>query len=339
MAMKYLRNSWYQIGWSGDAPVGGLFARTIMDVPLVVWRSNAGGLCAWLDRCPHRFAPLSAGTVSDNVLVCGYHGLAFDRMGACAHNPHGATSSALRVETFPTLERHGAIWVWMGQADRADATLLPDLSFIDETPEDMRIITTLPTAANYQLVSDNVLDLSHLDYLHPTTVGGMMKGATCKSRVDAEKIIVEWTAKDGLTPSGLKAMVPEGRCDVYHKLTWRPPGLMVLSTTVVAAGSSPQPINERLTLHNVTPESGTTTHYFVCSTRRFAPGNADITAKIRAALMKAFVEEDKPMIEKQQARMGTADLWSLKPALLKTDSGAVWARRKLDALIEAETDV
>lgn len=296
------------------------------------------GLCAWLDRCPHRFAPLSAGTVSDGVLVCGYHGLAFNREGACAHNPHGATSSALRVETFPTLERHGAIWVWMGQADRADATLLPDLSFIDETREDMRIITTLPTAANYQLPSDNVLDLSHLDYLHPTTVGGMMKGATCKSRVDADKIIMEWTAKDGHTPSGLKAMVPEGRCDVYHKLTWRPPGLMVLSTTVVAAGASPKPIDERLTLHNVTPESDTTTHYFVCSTRRFAPGDDEITAKIRGAPMKAFVEEDKPMIEKQQARMGTADLWSLKPVLLKTDSGAVWARRKLDALIEAEAD-
>jgi vanillate O-demethylase monooxygenase subunit len=289
-----------------------------------------------MDRCPHRFAPLSAGAVSDNTLVCGYHGLAFDRAGACARNPHGATPSALRVETFPTLERHGAIWIWMGQGDRADPALLPDLSFIDDTPDDTRIIATLPTAANYQLLSDNILDLSHLDYVHPTTLGGMMTGATSRNQVNANEIVMEWIAKDAHTPSGLKPMVPEGRCDVYQKLTWRPPGLMVLSTTVVAAGTSPEPINERLTLHNVTPESDMATHYFVCSTRRFARGSVEITASIRAALMKAFVEEDKPMLEKQQERMGTADLWSLKPTLLKTDSGAVWARRKLDALIKAE---
>lgn len=317
-------------------PAEGLLARTILDVPLVLWRSNTGELSACMDRCPHRFAPVSAGKVSDSRLVCGYHGLAFDRTGVCAHNPHGARTSALRVQTFPTLERHGAIWVWMGKVDRADATLLPDLSFIDETPEDLRIVATLPTAANYQLLSDNILDLSHLDFLHPSTLGGMMTDAACNSHVKGDEVVMEWTAKDAQTPNGFKAMVPEGRCDVYQKLTWRPPGLMLLSTTVVPAGATPQPVNERLTLHNVTPESATTTHYFVCSTRRFAPGNADVTAKIRAALMKAFVEEDKPMLEKQQVRMGTADFWSLSPALLKVDLGAVRARRKLEALIEAE---
>lgn len=319
-------------------PAGGLLARTMLEVPLVVWRSDTGEPAACLDRCPHRFAPLSAGNVAGKELVCGYHGLAFDRAGACARNPHGAATSALRVETFPILDRHGALWVWMGEAARADAAALPDLSFIDETPEDMRILATVPTAANYQLLSDNILDLSHLDYLHPTTLGGMMTDAVSRSHVDTDSVVMEWIAKDAQTPDGFKAMVPEGHCDVRQKLTWRPPGLMVLSTTVVAAGSTPQPVNERLTLHSLTPESDTTTHYFVCSTRRFAPGNTAVTAMIRAALMKAFVEEDKPMIEKQQARMRTADLWSLRPALLKVDVGAVQARRKLDALIAAEAN-
>lgn len=317
-------------------PAGGLLARTVLDIPLVVWRGNGGELGTCVDRCPHRFAPLSAGTVSEGLLTCGYHGLAFDRQGKCARNPHGSRTSALHVEAYTAVERHGAIWIWMGQKERADAAKVPDLSFIDETPVDMRILATVPTAANYQLLADNILDLSHLDYLHPSTLGGMMTDAACKSRVEGNGVFMEWTAKDAVTPGGFKAMVPEGRCDVYQKLRWRAPGTMLLSTTVVAAGATPKAIDERLTLHNLTPESAVRTHYFVCSTRRFAPGDAEVTAKIKAALMKAFVEEDKPMIERQQARMGTDDLWSLRPTFLKIDSGAVQARRKLQTLIEAE---
>ncbi|MGZ8335963.1 MAG: aromatic ring-hydroxylating dioxygenase subunit alpha, partial [Allosphingosinicella sp.] len=77
--------------------------------------------------------------------------------------------------------------------------------------------------------------------------------------------------------------------------------------------------------------------YFVCSTRRFLLDDAGFSAMLHQALVRAFTEEDKPMLEKQQARMGTTDLWALGPILLKVDAAAVRVRRKLDKLIELES--
>ncbi|MFX5351247.1 hypothetical protein ABTD19_17620, partial [Acinetobacter baumannii] len=85
----------------------------------------------------------------------------------------GPVVAALSVRAFPVVERHGAIWVWTGDAAKADPAVLPNLSSIDETPPLARITGYMPTAANYQLLSDNILDLSHADYLHPDTLGGI----------------------------------------------------------------------------------------------------------------------------------------------------------------------
>jgi vanillate O-demethylase monooxygenase subunit len=77
----------------------------------------------------------------------------------------------------------------------------------------------------------------------------------------------------------------------------------------------------------------------MCSTRRFLVDDEAFSAMLRATLTQAFENEDKPMLEKQQQRMGTDDLWALTPVLLGIDTAAVQARRMLDRLIanEAET--
>lgn len=334
--MRYLRNCWYQAGWSEELEAGRLLTRTILEEPIVLWRNGDNSLAALVDRCPHRFAPLSAGSLSDGEIACGYHGLVFRGDGRCTRNPHGPVTCAMKITSFPVVERHGIIWLWMGDPEREDPGLIPDLSFIDETPPAARIYAYMPTTANYQIIVDNILDLSHLDYVHPETLGGMMTGAACDVQSGGDEILVEWRAHDAETPIGFKAMVPEGKCDVRIKVTWQAPGLIVLDNAVTATGKEPDHDDHRLTLHNMTPESQTKTHYFMCTTRRFAVDDAGVTEQLRTALMRAFVEEDKPMLEKQQARMGNAEFWSLKPILLKIDSGAVRVRRKLDALITAE---
>lgn len=334
--MAFLLNCWYQVGWSDDLRPGESLARTVIGQPLILWRSNEGEISALSDRCPHRFAPLSAGKVEGKSVVCGYHGLAFGADGKCIANPHGAATSALKVRSYPTVEKHSALWVWMGDADLADASELPDLQFIDDTPASARITMSLPTAANYLLIADNILDLTHLDFIHPTTLGGLMNGAETKARSDDRSVHMEWIAKNVTVPTGLKAMVPDKKGDVTYILDWYPPGMMVLNVIATPVGVQPTPINERLTFHNVTPETEMSTHYFVCSTRRFAVHNEEVTEAIRAVLKKAFVEEDKPMIEKQQERMGARDFWALKPALLPIDTGAVRMRRIMTNLISEE---
>jgi len=334
--MTWLRNAWYQAGWSSELAADAPLVRTILDDPILFYREASGSVAAVLDRCPHRFAPLSAGRVAAGEVTCGYHGLAFDFTGACTRNPHGPVTSRMRVRAYPVVERHAAIWIWMGDPGAVDESKLPDLGFIDATPESARISGYMPTRANYQLMADNILDLSHADYLHPDTLGGMMTNAKSRTWEEGDTVTAEWLAEACTPPPAFRAMVRDGLADIWTQVVWSPPALMVLGTAAKPAGVRRTGGDEAYTLHNMVPETMTTTHYFFCSTRSFLTDDAEFSALLRAAITQAFRDEDKPMLEKQQARMAGHDFWALDPILLPIDAGAVRARRKLDALIAKE---
>jgi len=335
--MTWLRNTWYQAGWSADVVDITPLVRTILDEPILFYRSGDGSLAALLDRCPHRFAPLSAGCIRDEIIRCAYHGLAFGTDGQCVDNPHGAITSAMRVKSYPVAERHSAIWIWMGDAEKADPALIANLSFIDETPESARIYDYMPTAAGYELLVDNIMDLSHADFLHPSSIGGIMVGARSKSREDGDKIVAEWLALDCDPPPAFRPSVaPATRADIWTEVIWSAPALMVLGTAAMPAGKARTPDDGSYTLHNMTPESDTKTHYFICSTRRFLVDDADFSAMLRSALLHAFGNEDKPMLELQQSRIGSSSFWELNPILLPIDAAAIRVRRMLAKLIDRE---
>src|ERR1700761_672315 len=129
----YLRNAWYVAAWSDSLGDGQVLARTIMDEPIVLYRKADGGIAAVEDRCPHRFAPLSMGKVVDGDRIqCPYHGLEFDGSGACVKNPHGTKNipPRARVKSYPVLEKHKAVWIWMGERP-ADPAKIPDFSVLD----------------------------------------------------------------------------------------------------------------------------------------------------------------------------------------------------------------
>ena len=336
--MTFLRNAWYQAAWSEEVTASSPLARTLLDIPLLLFRLGGDGVGALHDRCPHRFAPLSAGRIEGGTVTCGYHGLAFNANGDCVRNPHGGITKAMHVRHFPAAERHKAVWVWFGdQPARPDD--IPDLSFIDATPAKATISSYMRVAANYRLLSDNILDLSHADYLHPGSLGGIMTGAKTTITTMGEKIRVVWDAVNCDAPPAYRAMVPPPtKADIWTEVLWSAPAVMVLGTVATPNGVRRTPMDEAYTLHCMTPESATSSHYFMCSTRRFRVDDEGFSAMLRGALTHAFEQEDKPMLEKQQQRMGTDDLWSLKPVLLGLDSAAVQARRILDNLIAKERD-
>lgn len=333
----WLHDCWYQAGWSDDLAEGAILTRTILSQPLLLFRDSEGRPATLLDRCPHRFAPLSAGRLAGGVIECGYHGLAFGGSGACVRNPHGPVTKSMCARNYPTIERYDAIWVWMGDAEGADPAQIPDLSFIDDTPEVARVSGYMPTAANYQLLADNILDLSHTDYLHPQTLGGMMTGAKATTREQGDRVIVEWFVPDCEPSVAYCKLAPPGtRIDKWIEVNWSPPGILVLRTATIPAGTLRQEKDITTTVHSLTPETAISTHYFYCNVRRFLIDDHDFDESFRAIVARAFGEEDKPMLEAQQARMGTDELWSLKPLLLPIDNAAVRARRRLEALIRAE---
>ena len=168
---RFLKNAWYMVAWAEEVPPSGLLARTICEQPLVIYRSDQDQLACLLDRCPHRFAPLSMGRLEGRSLRCGYHGVKFGPDGRCEENPHGTLVSALSVRAFPIVERHKILWTWLGEAKDADPARIPDLGFIDHAPSTALITGYLPTGANHLLLVDNILDLTHADYLHPESLG------------------------------------------------------------------------------------------------------------------------------------------------------------------------
>ncbi len=343
----YLKNAWYVAAHAGEL-AGGPLGRTLLDEPIVLYRASSGAPAALQDRCPHRFAPLSRGRIRGDDLECGYHGLRFNATGACAHNPHGPIPPRARVRAYPAIERYGYVWYWPGDPSRADPDLLPKFPFLAD-PEHFAVTPGyLRVQANYQLIVDNLLDLSHALFLHPHFA---VPGQTVEQQLQAisTKTVTEGSAVTALrtrvavppnAPTreifGFKA---EDLVDSRTHMTWYPPALLSFDLGACLTGT---PESEGLCIpqaHLITPETELTSHYFFAATRNMRRDDPVAGRKLFDMLDLAFRQQDEPMIEAVQRSMGpTGDLDSLQPILLRTDAAPVMARRTLQRLIADEQE-
>jgi phenylpropionate dioxygenase-like ring-hydroxylating dioxygenase large terminal subunit len=336
---SYLRNTWYMAAWADEVEADKPLARTLLDEPILFFRTGSGEINALLDRCPHRFSPLSLGIVEGDRVTCRYHGLQFDGSGACVENPHGPLAAGLKVRAYPVVEAYRAIWIWAGDPARADPSTLRDLSFLDDAPETAFNSGYLLGQGHYQLFVDNILDLTHTDFLHPNTLGG---GSITRTPAEIEQrpdgvIALSWHPKNEVPTPVLSRRLPEGtRVDSWTEVEWTAPGIMTMSTGAVPTGTPREAGENTQNVHIMTPETQTTTHYFFASTRDFLLDDVAFNEQVRRSRSAIFSTEDAPMIAGQQSRMGDADFWSLRPALLSIDRGAVLARRRMDTMIAAE---
>jgi len=298
---------------------------------VLLMRTEKGDVAAMGNICPHRFASLSDGRFEAGVVECPYHGLRFNMSGQCIHNPHGdgVIAERARVPSYPLVERYGALWIWPGKAEVADPAAIPDLSFLDAVPPSERGSAYLRPKANYQLLCDNILDLSHIDFIHRTSLGtaGELTSAKARARLRNDVVTVEWSFAG-------KGMVKERGIRAYDEgqfrfiVTWYPAGVMVLSIESTPVGSDVA-TTARNAVHIMTPETDRSTHYF------FEGGVPERKQLVEASL-KIFEEEDSAMLEQVQKNMGNRDFWALEPLILANDSGAVLARRTLQRLIRLE---
>jgi len=304
----WLRNCWYVAAWSSELSAEAIIARNVIDQALVLYRKDDGTVVAMEDRCCHRLAPLSKGRREGDDLRCMYHGLKFAPDGRCIEIPGQPSIPAkARVRTFPVAERGAWIWIWMGEADKADPATLPDS--VAESDRGWRIaIGHLDYVADYQLINDNLLDLSHLSFTHENTLGrGMPHWAQERPRtVRLERgVRFQRWLRNVPAASFLKQHGPA--VDIWHSYDFLVPGIFLQRTNYYAAGSAERfkleppgegPLFSRLDEQAVTPMSATTARYFFAAGGRREEVGPELCERIFNHALRAF-NEDKVMIEGQ----------------------------------------
>ena len=339
----FLKNAWYAAGWSKDLTTA-MTTRRILNEPIVLFRDAAGAVAAIEDRCCHRAAPLSRGVLENGIVQCGYHGLKFDGTGACVEIPGQAhIPNDVRVRSYPIVERWNCAWIWMGDATKADASKIPDLAWLD-SPEWRITPGYLRIDCNYQLLTDNLLDLTHVSYLHKNTLAGDPREAITPQETEILPDGVRagrWML--GFTPPPLfaKAGNFDGPVDRWQFSTWHPPSVTYLDIGCAKAGTG-APQGDRSqgismwSNHLLTPETETTTHYFFSFARNFRIDDAELSQILFEGSRETFLE-DSEMLAAQQANLDGGSIAGLKN--IRADGAQIQARRMLDALIAAESEI
>ena len=350
----FLRNCWYVIAWDHEIPAADsptLFSRVVLNEPVLVYRTSDGGLVALEDRCCHRLAPLSVGRREGDCVRCGYHGLKFDPTGRCVEAPGiPVVPEKARVRTYPVVVKNRWVFIWPGDPARADPALLPD-NFSCDHPDWRNKPGYLHYDTPYLLICDNLLDFSHLSYVHERTLGGSVRIAQAPAVI--EKVAGgndDWP-QAGIRVSRHVADVPppayyqrfrryDTNIDRWFIYDFLLPGTLLMQSGGRPTGETAGDSDSTVQLHScqtLTPETSTSTHYFFQQSHRTgaleeAAAQA-MTESIYGSIVTAF-EEDRAMIGAQYRNLLLNPQAPMLP--LAMDAALVQFRRLLQSRVARE---
>lgn len=304
MTVPFLRNCWYVAAWDHEILGDTLLERTILNQSLVLYRKADGQPVALSNKCPHRHAPLSMGRKEGDQVRCMYHGLRFDAAGRCTEIPgQSAIPPDTCVRAYPVVQRHRWVWIWMGEPALADPALIPETPA--QTDPGWRMKPGYKNfAADYLLISDNLLDFSHLSYVHERTLGGSPNIAEARPEVRRHDRGIRVTRRVPNTvpaPYHQRLGKFEGKVDRWFYYDYLLPGVLLMDAGVKAAGKAEDDLEGALLFNStqaLTPETEHSTHYFFMQAHNFALHDHTITESIYQSLCTAF-EEDRRIIEAQ----------------------------------------
>nr|WP_322044906.1 aromatic ring-hydroxylating dioxygenase subunit alpha [Paraburkholderia sp. J67] len=336
-------NQWYIAGFSWELDHAAPLARTLLNKPIVLFRTPDGRAAALEDRCCHRSLPLSFGTIEARGLRCGYHGLLFGADGACLEIPgQDKVPGKCRVPAHTLVEKDRILWIWFGDADHSTPLQdPPDYPWHADPRYEFRG-DVYHYEAPYQLIHDNLLDLSHLGYVHLRTIGGdpsTHMQAEMKVESAGNSVRVVRHMRESKPPATYAAAWPfADRIDRWQEIEFEVSHLRIWTGAVDANTESlDDPARggfHMRGLHGVTPETDSTTHYFwTMSTNRRPDGGSNMDQVFEQTALT--FEEDKIVIEAQyhnQQRFGAG------PQIdIHVDVGANRARRIIAGLTKAPT--
>lgn len=354
----YISNTWYIAAEPqelGERPL----ARTLLGKPVALFKTRSGRIVALDDRCPHRFAPLSLGRVIGENLRCGYHGAEFDCNGACVAVPgQSIVPPKAKITSYPVVQKHGYIWIWLGNpAGAADHSTIPDFLYRSDHPgwdggyghfESIR--------ANFNLINDNLFDITHAEYVHPESFGGEEMRIYRNAQPGTEYVDgqMTWSATERGIVFRMRSLNMQtggpfyrwmvatslGRdsypdpIDLDMEVSWAAPSFTSFLLNSRPAGKPREAGVEVCNMHAITPETESSSHYFYRSVKNY--GDSSLAASFVAGV-KAIFDQDKPLLEAQQARVGAVDLFSQQPVSFGGDMLQQRARKINRTLLERET--
>jgi vanillate O-demethylase monooxygenase subunit len=339
----FVFDAWYVAALSSE--IGdSLLARTLLGAKVVMFRAPDGEPTALEDRCAHRSYPLSASRLDDGVVTCGYHGFRYDVTGACIAVPSAAQCPAnIGVRRYPLVERAGLAWIWLGDAQKADPELIPLPAWCSDPTWDF-IHERLDLPANYVSLHENLLDLTHIEFLHAETLGKGSKGyaaAPFETFIeDGAYAITRRVMPTTLPPiwartTGLGTIPTAARVTTTRYLS---PGCQEVAAvwfdSALPEGQRPEFTSS--TAHLPTPLDHDSTHYFILHGWNFGLDDPDMPNIMRAGLFAAFQEDVEGLTLVQQtleAFDGDPDFYEQS---VGSDAVAVAMRRWLKTLADKE---
>jgi phenylpropionate dioxygenase-like ring-hydroxylating dioxygenase large terminal subunit len=327
----FLRESWYVAARSAEVTHQPL-ARMLLGEPVVLYRCADGSAVALEDRCCHRHLPLSMGRLEGDRLRCGYHGLLFAPDGRCVEIPgQESVPPQARVRAYPLVERYRWLWIWMGEAQRADPARIPRWWWAEHAQWAFTQPAQIHVQCHYQLIADNVLDVTHLAYVHASSIGAssITEFPATLEREECLVRLTRWIRDRPPPPLYQKAGGFAGNVDRWQIVEHVPP---VFSVNFAGCQDATRRI-ELMALSAPTPESERSTHYFFGFVRNFGLGDPAMESLFSGDMVRVF-NEDIPVLEAQQ-RM--RELRPDAPAVdIKVDAAPLAARRMLAAMLARE---
>ncbi|OTP70780.1 aromatic ring-hydroxylating dioxygenase subunit alpha [Caballeronia sordidicola] len=336
----FVRNAWY-VAARSDEVGPGLHATRLLGEAVVLYRQLDGSVAALEDACPHRKLPLSMGRLKGEHVECGYHGLTFDGSGTCVRAPGNARiPPGARVQSYPAHERYGLVWLWMGPPEHADPAAIIEVPEWGDPAWGINQGDAMTVDCHYLYVTDNLLDPSHVAWVHPSSFGNAAcEGEPLSTLENGKGVTVSrWMRNVEVAPFYARYVKFSGRCDRKQQYEVRFPSHAVIKAVFTPAGSGSEsgPMHPDVFLMNsynfLTPVDESTTRYYWFQARNFDRSDALVSEQFNEDVRHAF-DEDRVILAAVHAGMANRRTPNINLAL---DAGPTRFRRGVQRLIDAE---
>ncbi len=327
------REAWYVLARCRELAPGTITQRWIHGLPVALFRNDAGELRALADQCAHRQMPLSMGQIEGATIRCAYHGLRFDGSGRCVEVPgQDAFPASLRVATFPVVERAPFVWIWTGAAERTDEAAIPPHPWTAD-PAWTCAEGTKTVESRAQLLNENLLDLSHLEFLHPTSIGraGIAAAAIRLEGEGRTVRVVRTMPESDAAPFYTATMGVEGRIARLQTAEFFAPSFHVTHLTVRQGEKA----WTHKILHGVTPATRSRTHYFWAIARDYRTDSEDVTALQQRAIDAVF-DQDAAACAAIERTLQAHEPGAPEEHAIRVDGGPLRGRRLVEVMLAAE---